>query len=115
SAAQTTATAVKTATKTIGHPAAQGLYNPANEHDACGVGFIAHMKGEKSHQIVKDGLFMLENLTHRGAVGSDPLMGDGAGVLVQIPDGFFRAEMAAQGVDLPRPGYYAIGHIFMPR
>ena len=115
SAAQTTATAVKTATKTIGHPATQGLYNPANEHDACGVGFIAHMKGEKSHQIVMDGLFMLENLTHRGAVGSDPLMGDGAGVLVQIPDGFFRAEMAAQGVDLPRPGYYAIGHIFMPR
>ena len=76
---------------------AQGLYDPRNEHDACGVGFIAQMKGVKSHQIVSDGLAMLKNLTHRGAVGSDPLMGDGAGVLVQIPDKFFREEMAAQG------------------
>ena len=114
-AVQTKATAVKTAGRIPGLPGAQGLYDPRNEHDACGVGFIAHMKGQKSHQIVKDGLFMLENLTHRGAVGADPLMGDGAGVLVQIPDGFFRAEMAEQGIDLPRPGYYAIGHIFMPR
>jgi glutamate synthase (NADPH/NADH) large chain len=73
---------------TFGLPAKQGLYDPRNEHDACGVGFIAHMKGEKSHQIVRDGLFMLENLTHRGAVGADPLMGDGAGMLVQIPDAF---------------------------
>ena len=63
-------------------PKAQGLYDPRNEHDACGVGFIAQMKGVKSHKIVEDGLFMLENLTHRGAVGADPLMGDGAGVLV---------------------------------
>ncbi|MEO3384787.1 glutamate synthase large subunit [Mesorhizobium sp. CAU 1741] len=113
-AAQTKAAAVKTNAVTFGLPAAQGLYDPRNEHDACGVGFIAHMKGEKSHQIVKDGLFMLENLTHRGAVGADPLMGDGAGVLVQIPDRFFREEMAAQGVELPEPGHYAIGHIFMP-
>ncbi|RYE63365.1 MAG: hypothetical protein EOP17_17495, partial [Rhizobiaceae bacterium] len=85
-----------------GIPAAQGLYNPRNEHDACGVGFIAHMKGQKSHQIIKDGLFILENLTHRGAVGADPLMGDGAGILLQIPDKFFREEMAKQGITLPK-------------
>ncbi|MEO9340634.1 glutamate synthase large subunit [Mesorhizobium sp. SB112] len=98
-----------------GLPAAQGLYDPRNEHDACGVGFIANMKGAKSHQIVKDGLFILENLTHRGAVGADPLMGDGAGVLVQIPDAFFREEMAAQGIELPQIGHYGVGHVFMPR
>jgi glutamate synthase (NADPH/NADH) large chain len=94
---------------------AQGLYDPRNEHDSCGVGFIAQMKGVKSHQIVKDGLFMLENLTHRGAVGADPLMGDGAGVLVQIPDRFLREEMAAQGIELPPPGRYGVGHWFMPQ
>ncbi|MEQ9017918.1 MAG: glutamate synthase subunit alpha, partial [Nitratireductor sp.] len=100
---------------TFGLPPKQGLYDPRNEHDACGVGFVAHMKGQKSHQIVRDGLFMLENLTHRGAVGADPLMGDGAGLLVQIPDRFFREEMAAQGVTLPEPGDYAVGFIFMPQ
>ncbi|WFT91026.1 glutamate synthase large subunit [Rhizobium leguminosarum] len=94
---------------------AKGLYDPRNEHDACGVGFVAHMKGQKSHQIVKDGLFILENLTHRGAVGADPLMGDGAGILVQIPDRFFREEMAEQGITLPPVGEYGVGHIFMPR
>ncbi|WP_176082850.1 glutamate synthase large subunit [Martelella sp. HB161492] len=93
----------------------QGLYDPRNEHDACGVGFIAHMKGEKSHQIVKDGLFILENLTHRGAVGADPLMGDGAGILMQIPDRFFREEMAAEGIVLPKVGEYAVGYFFLPR
>ena len=93
-AAQTKAAAVKRRHRL---PVAQGLYDPRNEHDACGVGFIAQMKGVKSHQIVKDGLSMLENLTHRGAVGADPLMGDGAGVLVQIPDRFFREEMAEAG------------------
>ncbi len=96
-------------------PAAQGLYDPRNEHDACGVGFIANMKGQRSHQLVVDGLFMLNNLTHRGAVGADPLVGDGAGVLVQIPDRFFREEMAGQGVELPPAGHYAVGHWFMPR
>ena len=95
--------------------AAHGLYDPRNEHDACGVGFIAQMKGVKSHQIVKDGLFMLENLTHRGAVGADPLVGDGAGVLVQIPDTFLREEMAKQGIELPAPGQYGVGHWFMPQ
>ena len=116
--ARTSATTVAAPAMTAlraGFPMKQGLYDPRNEHDACGVGFVAHMKGVKSHQIVKDGLFMLENLTHRGAVGADPLMGDGAGLLVQIPDRFFREEMAAQGVTLPEPGEYAVGHIFMPQ
>ncbi|MFD1198947.1 glutamate synthase large subunit [Brucella gallinifaecis] len=98
-----------------GTPPAQGLYDPRNERDACGVGFIAHMKGQKSHQVVENGLKMLENLTHRGAVGADPLMGDGAGILVQIPDRFFREEMARQGIDLPQSGHYAVGYLFMPR
>jgi Glutamate synthase domain 1 len=79
-------------------PAAQGLYDPQNEHDACGVGFVAHIKGKKSHEIIEQGLKILENLDHRGAVGADPLMGDGAGILIQIPDGFYREEMAKQGV-----------------
>ena len=100
---------------TSGLPARQGLYDPRNEHDACGVGFIAHMKGAASHRIVLDGLAMLENLTHRGAVGADPLMGDGAGVLVQIPHRFFAEEMAGKGIDLPEPGHYAVGYLFMPQ
>ena len=108
-----TAAAMKT--EAIRAATRHGLYDPRNEHDACGVGFIAQMKNVKSHAIVRDGLAMLENLTHRGAVGADPLMGDGAGVLVQIPDRFFRAEMAGQGVELPAPGLYAVGHWFMPR
>ncbi len=107
--------AVKTGLPFRTVPAAQGLYDPRNEHDACGVGFIAQMKNVKSHDIVRDGLAMLENLTHRGAVGADPLMGDGAGLLVQIPDRFFRQEMAAQNIELPEPGRYAVGHLFMPR
>ncbi len=107
--------AAATKTEAIRAAAAQGLYDPRNEHDACGVGFIAQMKNVKSHQIVRDGLAMLENLTHRGAVGADPLMGDGAGVLVQIPDRFFREEMGSQGVELPAPGQYAVGHWFMPQ
>ena len=116
----TTEPQANAATKTTvlrrnGMPIAQGLYDPRNEHDACGVGFIAQMKNVKSHQIVVDGLAILENLTHRGAVGADPLMGDGAGVLVQIPDRFFREEMAAQGIELPPVGQYAVGHVFMPR
>jgi glutamate synthase (NADPH/NADH) large chain len=114
-AAQTGAATTKRIANRGIPPSAQGLYDPRNEHDACGVGFIAQMKGVKSHQIVRDGLFMLENLTHRGAVGADPLVGDGAGVLVQIPDRFFREEMAAQGVELPQPGSYGVGHWFMPQ
>ena len=113
-AGQENARAVKSAASG-GLPSAQGLYDPRNEHDACGVGFIAQMKNVKSHQIVRDGLAMLENLTHRGAVGADPLMGDGAGVLVQIPDSFFREEMAGQGIELPPVGQYGVGHWFMPQ
>jgi len=94
---------------------AQGLYDPANEHDACGVGFIAHIKGKKSHSIVEQGLLILKNLDHRGAVGADVLMGDGAGVLIQIPDQYYREEMAAQGVTLPPPGEYGVGMIFLPK
>ncbi|MGD8236587.1 MAG: glutamate synthase central domain-containing protein, partial [Chromatiales bacterium] len=93
-------------------PPRQGLYDPANEHDACGVGFVAHIKGKKSHQIVRQGLTILERLTHRGAVGADPKAGDGAGLLMQIPDTFFREEAV---FELPETGSYAIGMLFLPR
>ncbi|MCI4430325.1 MAG: glutamate synthase subunit alpha [Burkholderiales bacterium] len=92
-----------------------GLYHPAHEHDACGVGFVAHIKGQRAHAIVVQGLKILENLDHRGAVGADKLMGDGAGILIQIPDEYFRAEMSAQGVHLPAPGEYGVGMIFLPK
>ena len=92
-----------------------GLYDPSNEHDACGVGFVAHIKGQKAHAIVGQGLKILENLDHRGAVGADALMGDGAGILIQIPDELLRDEMAAQGVALPPPGEYGVGMIFLPK
>ncbi|MGA2549915.1 MAG: glutamate synthase-related protein [Burkholderiaceae bacterium] len=96
-------------------PAAQGLYDPSHEHDSCGVGFVAHIKGAKSHQIIEQGLLILKNLDHRGAVGADPLMGDGAGILIQIPDVFFREEMAKQGVQLPPAGEYGVGMVFLPK
>ncbi len=95
--------------------AEHGLYQPSQEHDACGVGFVAHIKGVKAHSIVEQGLKILENLDHRGAVGADKLMGDGAGILIQIPDELYRAEMAAQGVELPAPGEYGVGMIFLPK
>ncbi|MCL6486882.1 MAG: glutamate synthase subunit alpha, partial [Janthinobacterium lividum] len=94
---------------------AQGLYDPSNEHDACGVGFIAHIKGNKSHSIIEQGLLILKNLDHRGAVGADKLMGDGAGILIQIPDQYYREEMAKQGVELPPPGEYGVGMVFLPK
>ncbi|KIF80329.1 glutamate synthase-related protein [Noviherbaspirillum autotrophicum] len=94
---------------------AQGLYDPSNEHDACGVGFVAHIKGKKSHSIVEQGLLILKNLDHRGAVGADKLMGDGAGILIQIPDQYFREEMAKQGITLPPPGEYGVGMVFLPK
>ncbi len=94
---------------------AQGLYDPSNEHDACGVGFIAHIKGNRSHSVVEQGLSILRNLDHRGAVGADELMGDGAGILIQIPDQFFRDEMLSQGVELPPPGEYGVGMVFLPK
>ena len=97
-----------------GTPLPQGLYDPALDKDACGVGFIADIKGRKSHQIVEDGLKILCNLEHRGAVGADPRMGDGAGILVQIPHKFFAKKAAELGITLPDPGEYAIGQLFMP-
>ncbi|MDK9695353.1 MAG: glutamate synthase large subunit [Siculibacillus sp.] len=96
-------------------PKAEGMFDPAENRDACGVGFVADIKGRKSHGIVKDALFVLENLEHRGAVGADPLMGDGAGILVQIPHRFFAEECAKLGVTLPEAGRYAIGQFFLPR
>jgi glutamate synthase (NADPH/NADH) large chain len=92
-----------------------GLYRSELEKDACGVGFVAHIKGQRSHAIVQQGLKILENLDHRGAVGADKLMGDGAGILLQLPDALYRAEMAAQGVALPPPGEYGVGMIFLPK
>ena len=96
-------------------PARQGLYDPRHEHDACGVGFIVHIKGHKSHAIVNQGLDLLTNLTHRGAVGADPYAGDGAGILIQMPDAFLRAECEKQGLSLPTEGDYAVGMVFLPR
>ncbi len=112
----TTMTAAKSDLATrLSTAADKGLYNPLREHDACGVGFVAHMKGERSHRVVSDGLQVLENLTHRGAVGADPLMGDGAGMLVQIPHDFFASEMSGQGVELPASGDYGVGFVFLPQ
>ncbi|MDA0227916.1 MAG: hypothetical protein O3B77_07475, partial [Proteobacteria bacterium] len=88
-----------------------GLYNAENEHDACGVGFVAHIKGAKTHAIVAQALKILENLDHRGAVGADALMGDGAGILLQLPDALYREEMVKQGVALPPPGEYGVGMV----
>ena len=96
-------------------PQHQGLYDPANEHDACGVGFVAHIKNKKSHSIVEQGLQILKNLTHRGATGYDPLLGDGAGMLIQLPDAFLRAEAAKLGIKLPKAGQYACANIFLPQ
>lgn len=92
-------------------PIKQGLYDPKHEHDSCGVGFVANIDGHKSHQIIQNGLQILENLTHRGAVGADPNAGDGAGLLLQISDEFFRKAMP---IDLPDVGFYAVGMVFMP-
>ena len=93
-------------------PEKQGLYDPANEHDACGVGFVAHIKGEKSHSIVEQGLTILKRIVHRGAVGADPKAGDGAGLLMQIPDTFFRDVV---DFELPKEGEYGVGMLFLPK
>jgi glutamate synthase (NADPH/NADH) large chain len=98
-----------------GQPGRQGLYDPSLEHDACGVGFVAHIKNKKSHDIVRQGLRILDNLTHRGATGYDPLLGDGAGILIQMPDEFLRAEAARIGLSLPVVGEYACGMVFLPQ
>ncbi|HIE90430.1 MAG TPA: hypothetical protein EYQ56_01710, partial [Methylophilaceae bacterium] len=106
----TRSTTTQSAEKSINAtPEKQGLYSPGNEHDACGVGFVAHIKGKKSHQIVQQGLELLTNLTHRGATGHDPKLGDGAGLLMQIPDTFMREEAAKLDIELPPVGQYAVG------
>nr|MBP6788655.1 glutamate synthase subunit alpha [Promineifilum sp.] len=96
-------------------PAQQGLYDPRYEHDACGTGFVAHVKGRRSHAIVDDALTVLENLSHRGARGAEPNTGDGAGILTQLPHAFFAAEAARLGFALPPPGDYGVGMLFLPR
>jgi len=95
-----------------GQPGPQGLYDPRHEHDSCGVGFIVHLKGQRSHQIVSDGLTALENLDHRGACGCEVNTGDGAGILIQVPHEFFRRECAALGIRLPEAGHYGVGLFF---
>ena len=92
----------------------KGLYDPRFEHDSCGVGFVAHLKGEKSHAIVRNGIQVLENLSHRGACGCDPETGDGAGITVQMPDAFFRKKCAELHIDLPPLGDYGAGIVFLP-
>src|SRR5712691_11411694 len=92
----------------------RGLYEPRNEHDACGVGFVANIKGRKSHDIIQRGLQILVNLDHRGAVGADPLMGDGAGCLIQMPDALLRDWAESRGIELPPPGRYAVAMCFLP-
>ena len=96
-------------------PAAQGLYDPGYEHDACGVGFVVNIDGTQSHAIIENGLKVLENLVHRGAIGGDLKTGDGAGILFQIPDAMFRRDCKALGIELPNPGSYGVGMIFMPQ
>ncbi len=93
----------------------EGLYDPFFEHDACGVGFVANIQGERTHEIIEQGLTVLERLTHRGACGCDPETGDGAGMLIQIPDAFLRKTVRPLGIDLPAEGEYGAGLIFLPR
>jgi glutamate synthase domain-containing protein 2/glutamate synthase domain-containing protein 1/glutamate synthase domain-containing protein 3 len=97
-----------------GLPPAQGLYDPRNEHDACGIGFVASISGQKSHEIIRKGIQVLLNLAHRGACGCDPETGDGAGVLIQIPHKFFVRECEKLGFKLPKPGSYGVGMTFLP-
>ena len=102
------------ASRVSGLPEPQGLYHPSHEHDACGIGFVAHIKGQKSHDIIEKGIQILINLTHRGACGCDPETGDGAGILIQIPHTFFAREAASLGFTLPAAGEYGVGMVFLP-
>src|SRR5437868_15360661 len=94
--------------------ASRGLYDPRNEHDACGVGFVVNIKGRKSHEIIQRGLQILVNLDHRGAVGADPLVGDGAGCMIQMPDALLRDWAVRRGIELPPQGRYAVAMCFLP-
>ena len=98
-----------------GLPPKQGLYDPQLEKDSCGVGFVAHLKGKKSHQMIEDGIKILENLAHRGACGCDPQTGDGAGLVIQIPHEFFKKECAKIKITLPPEGEYGAGTVFLPK
>ncbi|MFW2477830.1 MAG: hypothetical protein ACN4EP_12990, partial [Sediminibacterium sp.] len=93
----------------------QGLYDPSFEHDACGIGFVANIKGSKSHQHITDALTVLENMEHRGACGCESNTGDGAGIMIQIPHEFFFDECIKQGIHLPSFGKYGVGSIFFPK
>ena len=95
-------------------PQSIGMYNPEFEHDACGVGFVANIKGGKSHEIVQNGIEILENLKHRGAVGCDPKTGDGAGITTQIPHEIFKKECERLDYELPEAGNYGVGLVFLP-
>jgi len=99
----------------FGLPPKQGLYDPANEHDACGIGFVADIQGRRTHKIVEQGVEVLVNLTHRGACGCDPDTGDGAGMLMQIPHEFFIRETDRLGIKLPEPGQYGVGMLFLSK
>jgi glutamate synthase (NADPH/NADH) large chain len=101
--------------KRRGQPRKQGLYDPALERDSCGVGFIADLKGRRSHQLVRDAIEVLDNLTHRGACGCDADTGDGAGILLQLPHEFFAREFGKLGREVPAPGAFGVGMIFLPR
>src|SRR5205809_5385574 len=98
----------------LGFPQKQGLYDPRYEHDACGTGFVVDIEGRKSHDIVQKAIQVLLNLEHRGACGSEKNTGDGAGILLQIPHLFFKTECERLKIDLPSPGQYAVGMVFLP-
>src|ERR1044071_3332550 len=98
-----------------GMPKKQGLYDPQLEKDSCGVGFVVNIKGQKSHQIVEDGIKILENLAHRGACGCDPKTGDGAGIIIQVPHEFFQKETKKINISLPAAGDYGAGLVFLPK
>ncbi|MBW1894976.1 MAG: glutamate synthase subunit alpha, partial [Deltaproteobacteria bacterium] len=100
---------------THGLPIARGLYNPANEHDSCGVGFVANIDGQKSHDVIEKGIRVLENLMHRGAIGGDLSTGDGAGILFQVPHDFLIKACGPININLPQKGNYGVGMVFMPR
>src|SRR5262245_38146746 len=97
-----------------GYPRKQGLYDPRYEHDACGIGFVVNIKGEKSHEIVQQALTVLQNLDHRGACGCEDNTGDGAGILLQIPHAFLQHACEGIGLQLPKPGHYGVGMVFLP-
>src|ERR1700733_6776345 len=109
------ASGMKDAVDMVDASTAFGLFDPAQEKDSCGVGFIADIKGRKSHKIVEDALTILLNLEHRGAVGADPRAGDGAGILIQSPNKILARKAKALGISLPKPGEYGVGALFMPR